>query len=493
MLCLGFVLGAAFCAGRASAGDGPIYPAANVRLDKVDKGRGNFITCLISGTYDPDGWDKNLDPTLRDNAVISGLGERFKAIQYRSDAAGQNGDGQADVIELMQWSWAERARCQTSIGEASAVTTGVAGLAFIMAKDRQDNHPTAIKDDDLKHLAVAALIPIMLDDVRAIGPTRRYYTSAVLGTSLMMSRNSSLLALLTDFKNLPFDAHARKNCNVPDVGTFALHNADVAGIETLQAKLIVDINSYKEWCRTFSAVETQVELVQLQADTYSRDFQAGRYDAWRSYAKAVNTGGYEQKATTAGVLHKILALPFTAASNILSAKPEDFKLGDNRAQLTAADAATLPVLEGNYDLARPAADIQMIGVSIAGDVQALRGAVAGYHPVRPAAAAAKPDRGRAKKIKAPAADDRTIGDYNILAALDPAAAGYIDQAAALNGAYQQAVTLAEAIKARNAQHYLILDVNSGGAYLAAQSVSSIIKDTAKADTKTDATTRAPAG
>jgi len=59
---------------------------------------------------------------------------------------------------------------------------------------------------------------------------------------------------------------------------------------------------------------------------------------------------------------------------------------------------------------------------------------------------------------------------------------YFDEAAKLNAMNLQLQTLVSEIQAKNAQRYLILDLNAGGAYLANQSVESIIKSTAKSDT-----------
>ena len=417
------------------------------RTDGVNDPIGGYFHCVLTGTYDPKAWDKNLDTSLPLDASIKIGDERFPL--------------EASQPELVQWSWAKRARCQKTIGTVSAAATGFLGVGYIFAKDAHDDSTRRVTDRQLNQLGLITLLPVVVDELRAVGPTRRYYTSAVIGTSLMSARNVRLkrdLQWLSEQKPAIADSHTLA-CTPFKPVAFKLKATDLAGIDTLQAKVVLDIAAYKDWCQSFSALQAKVWMAQAHYDPIAANFDADRRLAWRLYANAINNGGYEQQATTATVLHKIITLPLVAASDILGADESKYKLAGDRPSIEAEDAVTLPTLAGDYDLALPASDLETLTISLRTDMKAVQTAMSAYHP----------------KPKTPA-DNNTTDDNNTVNLALIAYENSMLNAAAIDKYYYDVGGVVADIKAQNARCYLILDVNGGAAYLSDRSVGMLKTD-----------------
>ncbi len=417
---------------------------AGAHLDGSGKRKdSNFVVnCVFGGTYDPDAWDMNLDPTLPPDTPVKVPGDRF--------------DSNADQIELVQWSWAERARCHKSLGVASATATGTIALGWLVANEANHERPGAISNQDMTWIGYLVLLPAISDELRAVGPTRRYYTSAVIGTTLMSWRNNRMNDLLGALGGLEprLGSGIGRPCVLSPAPTFTLSKADVPGIDTAQAKLITDLENYRLWCQSFIKVRPRIWALQARTPRLQKSFAEDRRLVWRQYANAVNIGGYEQRATTATVLHRIISLPLTLASNVVGGGATEYKLGDGRAHINVTDAATLPTVDV-ADLTLPAADPQDLAWAIMADLDAVKQLARTYIPADAA--------GKARQ----AVEDQALTDaLNIAEDIN-------SDAASLSLYSDSARELLKDIRALNAKRYLLLDVDAGGAYLTETSVSNV--------------------
>lgn len=428
-----------------------VIDAGRAKLDNTNvyNGRSSVFQCYFTGSYDHNAWDKNLDPTLRANVLVKRPQGRFL-----DDAASQ--------IEIVQWSWAERARCQRAIRSVDTSATAILALGYLVANEIHKDEPKSITDTDLSRIGVIVLLPLLADDLRGIEPRRRFYTGAVFGTSLMSWRNNRLDDALTSVQTLQQQAlvPASLDCHLTAPPSFELRNSEVAGIESLQAKLTVDVEAYRTWCNNFSAVRGKVLAIGAQSNRIRTSFTADRFMAWRGYENIINNGAYDKQAGAVGVLHRVLALPALALTDVIGGKSADYQLVDQRPSIDAADVATLPVLGGDYELAPVKGDLIDLAISINSDLEALSGAVRDYSPV-----------GKALQTKA-------TQDLNLLSAFD---GGYLDRATRVSTYYYQVSDLFAQIRSLNTQKNLLLDINAGTAYLSTVSASEIKKSTPVAE------------